>query len=211
MNKGHLVIMTVTVLAASGSAFLSYRMSSLEKRVSLAAGDLLSEISEIRSMTERLSDETGAHEKAREERFLKAEESLSRIEGKVSSQFSQTLGMKKTYDELLSEQKKRTVDTAGKDMQAEEAKKEGLMLYAEKKYGEAYVKLSTSLLSHEGDWECRLYRAKSLYLSNPLESSSYPKILRDIKILRENGFSDNELSAIEKNILMETGGTGYDE
>lgn len=117
--------------------------------------------------------------------------------------------MGRTYDAILEEQKKKTVDTAGKDKSYLEAKNNAIASYNKGSYSASYDGFRKLTQTFTDDMECRLYKAKSLYYKNRADSSSYAQILEDIRILKQNGDSDTELLEIEKSILAEK--EGFDE
>ncbi|WP_294012733.1 hypothetical protein [uncultured Treponema sp.] len=141
--------------------------------------------------------------------FQKVNESVQALNQKSDAQFSKTVGMGRTYDAILEEQKKKTVDTAGKDKSNIEAKKNAVALYKKGIFSASYDEFRKLTQAFTDDMECRLYKAKSLYYKNRADSSSYAEILADIRTLKQNGVSDAELLEIEKSILAEKG--GFDE
>ncbi|WP_308510680.1 hypothetical protein [uncultured Treponema sp.] len=141
--------------------------------------------------------------------FQKVNESVQALNQKSDAQFSKTVGMGRTYDAILEEQKKKTVDTAGKDKSYLEAKNNAIASYNKGSYSASYDGFRKLTQTFTDDMECRLYKAKSLYYKNRADSSSYAQILEDIRILKQNGDSDTELLEIEKSILAEK--EGFDE
>ena len=117
--------------------------------------------------------------------------------------------MSKTYDAILEEQKKKTIDTAEKDKAIIESKNNAIDLYKKGKYSIAYDEFNKLTEIFTDDIECRVYKAKSLYYKNRADSSSYAEILEDIKVLKQNGAADDEVLEIEKSILAEK--EGFDE
>lgn len=134
---------------------------------------------------------------------------LAKINRKSDAQYSKTVGMSKTYDAILEEQKKKTLDTSEKDKSNIEAKKNAVALYKKGIFSASYDEFRKLTQTFTDDMECRLYKAKSLYYKNRADSSSYAEILADIRTLKQNGFSDTELLEIEKSILAEK--EGFDE
>lgn len=131
---------------------------------------------------------------------------ITRLYQISNAQYSKTVVMSKTYDAILEEQKKKTVDTAEKDTSNIESKKKALDLYKKGNYAAAYDELNKLVQVYTEDMEIRLYKVKSLYYRNRADSSSYAEILDDIKILNLNGAVDGEILAIEKSILVEKEG-----
>lgn len=130
---------------------------------------------------------------------------LSNIETRSNKQFSETKSMKKTYDDMLAEQKKKTVDTITTDTAVAKMIEEGDMFYKTGNYFESF-KVYTDVLSFDGENnDVRLKRMISLYYMNPMDTSKYPEILSECDILKHNGKSDKRLIEIERTILTELG------
>lgn len=141
-----------------------------------------------------------------EENKTEIKNDLAKINQKADAQFSKTVGMSKTYDTILEEQKKKTIDTAEKDKSILVAKKNALALYKKGSYSDAYDEYKKLVQAYTEDMECRLYKAKSLYYKNRADSSSYAEILKDIRILKQNATADDEILEIEKSIVAEKDG-----
>lgn len=131
---------------------------------------------------------------------------LSMISRRSESQFSKTVSMGRTYDAILEEQKKKTVDTAEKDKAFLEAKKAALALYKRGDFAAASIEFKKLIEERRDDMECLLYKTKSLFYMNRADSSNYSEILDNIKILRRNAAADGECLEIEKAVLAEQGG-----
>ena len=144
-----------------------------------------------------------------EENAADIKNDLATINRKSDAQFSKTVSMSRTYDAILDEQKKKTVDTAEKDKTNVEAKKNAIALYKKGFFSASYDEFKKLTQTFTDDMECRLYKAKSLYYKNRADSSSYAEILADIRTLKQNGVFDAELLEIEKSILAEK--EGFDE
>ena len=131
---------------------------------------------------------------------------LSQINGNTTKQYSQTKTMKETYDAILNEQKKKTVDTAEKESTILSIKKSALSHYESKQYALAFEEFRKALEMDVEDLESRSYKTKSLYYKNKADSTRYKEILADISILRAYGYIDDETIEIEKAIKAEKGG-----
>ncbi|MBR7063594.1 MAG: hypothetical protein IKI31_00315, partial [Treponema sp.] len=132
---------------------------------------------------------------------------LQDIKNASDKQFSQTLKIKKTYDNILEEQKKRTIDVTGKDRVISKKRAEGMQCYKEKNFLLSHKLFSDVLLEENDDFEVRSLKAKSLYYLNRLDSSKYHEILNDIRIVKENGFYDSEIEKIENEINQDLFGS----
>ena len=63
---------------------------------------------------------------------------LSELKDKSDLQYTKTVGMKNTYDALLEEQKKKTIDTAENDTEFQRIKAEALLMYQKGNYVSSY-------------------------------------------------------------------------
>lgn len=133
----------------------------------------------------------------------KLQGSLTSISQKSDEHLSKTLDMSKTYEELLEEQKRKTLDTTAQDSAVSRMKDEANRLYSQKKYAAAYREYKKVLLYRSEDLDCRLNKMKSLYYMNRADSSKYKEILEDIRILRLAGKLDEEADRIERLINAE--------
>lgn len=133
-------------------------------------------------------------------------ECLEKIQSGNDEQYNKTVDIKNIYDNLLSEQKKKTVDITSRDSAVSKIKKDAENYYSKKNYVMAYKEFSKVLSYYNDDLESRLLKAKSLYYINRADSSSYSEILKDINTLKENGMADKEILQIEESIKMELEG-----
>ena len=194
-DKKFAVTVSAMVLMLASNIFLAARIVSLEKAVSaleVKTDGFGKSLAEFR-----------AHADVQAGRIQK---DLGEIAEKADMQFSRTVGMSRTYDALLSEQKKKTVDTTSLDNAVESMRREAKKHFAEKKYSLAYNEFKKVLSYQKDDMESRLNKMKSLYYKNRADSSSYSEILEDIRILRENGHLDEEAAQIEKLVTAEREG-----
>ena len=128
------------------------------------------------------------------------------ISNKLDTQFSQTVSMSKTYDNLLDEQRKKTVDITTQDSAIAQIKKIAEQYYTEKNYALACKEFYKVLSYQNDDMSSRLMKMKCLYYKNRADSSKYNEILEDIRIVKANGYYDSEAAEIEKNIIAEIEG-----
>ena len=157
----------------------------------------------------KINDEILIILSSQEENTIDIKNELAKINRKSDAQYSKTVVMSKTYDAILEEQKKKTLDTSEKDKSNIEAKKNAVALYKKGIFSASYDEFRKLTQTFTDDMECRLYKAKCLYYKNRADSSSYAEILADIRTLKQNGVSDAELLEIEKSILAEK--EGFDE
>lgn len=133
-------------------------------------------------------------------------QNLSSIRNKTDAQFSKTVSMSRTYQEILEEQKKATVDIAAKDNALSQMKENAEEFYLNKNYAQSYEECKKYLMYQGDDMRVRLLKAKSLYYMNKSDSSKYSEIASDINTLKINGFIDEELLNIEECIKAEMEG-----
>ena len=131
---------------------------------------------------------------------------LSELKDKSDLQYTKTVGMKNTYDALLKEQKKKTIDTAENDTEFQRIKAEALLMYQKGNYVSSYEGFEKLVKLDFSDMESLMYKMKSLYYMNPADSSRYSEIIEIMRTLKINSAADKECVEIEKNVLLETEG-----
>jgi len=174
---------------------------------------LIVQVMNLKNIIENLGEKTLSFEKNLEEYkenitslIIDIHKELELMNVKTNEQFLKTVGMSKTYDAILKEQKNKTIDTAEKDNVIIVAKNNALVLYKKGKYSEAYEEFKKITQTNTDDMESRCYKAKSRYYQNRADSSSYQEILSDITILKQNSAADDEIIDIEKSIFAEKEG-----
>lgn len=174
---------------------------------------LIVQVMNLKNIIENLGEKTLSFEKNLEEYkenitslIIDIHKELELMNVKTNEQFLKTVGMSKTYDAILKEQKNKTIDTAEKDNAIIVAKNNALVLYKKGKYSEAYEEFKKITQINADDMESRCYKAKSRYYQNQADSSSYQEILSDITILKQNSAADDEIINIEKSIFAEKEG-----
>ena len=123
----------------------------------------------------------------------------------TNTHISQAHTIKQTYDAILDEQKKKTVDTSKVDSTIEKMKTNALLLYDTKDYLGAYYQFKNILIYEVSDLKTRAYKTKALYYSNPANKSNYNEILEDMKMLFVSEEWDLELEDIRDIIKIEKG------
>lgn len=131
---------------------------------------------------------------------------LCELKDKSDLQYTKTVGMKNTYDALLEEQKKKTIDTAENDTEFQRIKAEALLMYQKGNYVSSYEGFEKLVKLDFSDMESLMYKMKSLYYMNPADSSRYSEIIEIMRTLKINSAADKECVEIEKNVLLETEG-----
>lgn len=131
---------------------------------------------------------------------------LSELKDKSDLQYTKTVGMKNTYDALLEEQKKKTIDTAENDTEFQRIKAEALLMYQKGNYVSSYEGFEKLVKLDFSDMESLMYKMKSLYYMNPADSSRYSEIIEIMRTLKINSAADKECVEIEKTVLLETEG-----
>lgn len=199
-----LIVMSSTLFSVS-QIFLISRIQKLSKEIS----DLDKDVKNVELKTDCFEKNLAASIENTDVNFQNLNDSVQALNQKSDAQYSKTVVMSKTYDTILEEQKKKTLDTSEKDKSNIEAKKNAVALYKKGIFSASYDEFRKLTQAFTDDMECRLYKAKSLYYKNRADSSSYAEILADIRTLKQNGVSDAELLEIEKSILAEK--EGFDE
>ena len=205
-NKEIVAFISIAVLLAASQAFTVIQTA----RCRASVEDLSARIVEF--MTQTGTQLEGVREEMRELEELQKTgtagiwESLEVLSSKSDAQMSQTAGMKKTYDDLYEEQRKKTLDTTSQDTAVAQIKRDAEKYYSEKNYAAAYREFVKVLSYQKDDMESRLKKMKSLYYKNRTDSSKYSEILDDIRILKANGHCDKEATEIERIILAEREG-----
>lgn len=131
---------------------------------------------------------------------------LCELKEKSDLQYTKTVGMKNTYDALLEEQKKKTIDTAENDTEFQRIKAEALLMYQKGNYVSSYEGFEKLVKLDFSDMESLMYKMKSLYYMNPADSSRYSEIIEIMRTLKINSAADKECIEIEKTVLLETEG-----
>ena len=131
---------------------------------------------------------------------------LSELKDKSDLQYTKTVGMKNTYDAILEEQKKKTIDTAENDTEFQRIKAEALLMYQKGNYVSSYEGFEKLVKLDFSDMESLMYKMKSLYYMNPADSSRYSEIIEIMRTLKINSAADKECVEIEKAVLLETEG-----
>lgn len=131
---------------------------------------------------------------------------LSELKDKSDLQYTKTVGMKNTYDALLEEQKKKTIDMAENDTEFQRIKAEALLMYQKGNYVSSYEGFEKLVKLDFSDMESLMYKMKSLYYMNPADSSRYSEIIEIMRTLKINSAADKECIEIEKAVLLETEG-----
>lgn len=213
MNKKVITLVSFIVLLIISHILLTVKIFNLKEELSKLEEKTdsfetsLVEFQEHEDLQiSKINDEILVILSRQEENTIDIKNELAKINKKSDAQFSKTVGMSKTYDVILEEQKKKTIDTSEKDKSNIEAKKNAVALYNKGSFSASYDEFRNLTQTFTDDIECRLYKAKSLYYKNRADSSSYAEILTDIRILKQNGVSDTELLEIEKAILTEREG-----
>lgn len=148
-----------------------------------------------------------------EERFtiidnenIEIKENINGIVSVNMHQFNEAKKVRMTYDKLLDEQKKKTVDVSGKDSLVIELTEIGNKQYSEGKYLDAYENYCKVLLYQPENSEIRFKKMSSLYYSNSMNSTNQKEILDDCSTLKNNGYTNPKIEEIEKSVRQERDG-----
>ena len=206
-NKMTVVFIIVAILLAASQALTVIQtarcrtsVEELAARIDGLIGNADTRIDSVEEGINKLADRED------DGRISEILEKLDLLSSKSDTQISQTAGMKKTYDDLYEEQRKKTLDTTSQDTAVAQIKKDAESYFSQKNYAAAYREFVKVLSYQKDDMESRLKKMKSLYYKNRADSSKYTEILEDIRILKANGHCDSEASEIERIILAEREG-----
>ena len=213
LNKKTFCFTTFILIALISNIILLHQTLSLKKSV-------LNLEKKVTNFDDRLSDFTDREKEVldgidkgitlilngQEDNQREVKNELERINRKTDTQFSKTVSMSKTYDAILEEQKKKTIDTAEKDNAFLEEKNNALSLYKKGDFTSAYTALKKLSEERKEDMECLACKTKSLFYMNRADSSNYSEILENIKILKQNAAADTECLEIEESIICEQEG-----
>lgn len=199
------------ILIIVGFAILMFLQSFQIWRNEKNKEDILKKLNEFSEQIEKnnLSYEESFSILSKKLDELKEIENLGfeNINNRTDRQFSKTVEIKETYENLLNEQQKQNISTVAQDSVVEKMIKDGNEAFAKKQYSESYEFFSNVLKYHRDNIDIRIKKALSLYKANPMNSSSYKEILEDCKIIKNKGGHNEELEKIEKIILLEQGAT----
>lgn len=194
-NKNFLILYFIVFLLIASNIFLSVQISTFKTLLSIHSSQIERIETEIKFLSDKFDRSTAV-----------IQESFASIDRKSDEQFNKTLGIKRTYDDILIEQKKKTVDTTSQETAISKIKNEAERYYAEKNYAMAYKEFMKVLSYQNDDMKIRLKKMKSLYYKNRADSSRYTEILEDIRILKANGYFDDDVQEIERTIVAEREG-----
>lgn len=107
------------------------------------------------------------------------------------------------YRNLLDEQRKKTIDRVYREEDLEGRVQSGLELIQEEKYGQARDAFLQVVYQEPDNMSARFYAAYSLFYENKLDRSLYGAILRELAIIRANGFDRPEIAEMEAFISAE--------
>lgn len=160
----------------------------------------------------------------RKESERRFEEAISRLESmqdfaekqglvliqRINTTDAQIGRINSVYGNLLAEQRKKTIDKVYREEDLEGRMKSGLELLADKKYGQARVAFMQVLNQEPDNMSARFYAAHSLFCENRLDRSQYGELLKEVAILRANGFDRPEIAEMEAFINDERNGLRED-
>ena len=121
-------------------------------------------------------------------------------------QIKQSQNINETYGKVLEETKKEInhiLDEGYNELP--KIKEAGLYFYDNKNYLEAYNKFKNILLFEEDNHEIRNMLVKSLYYSNPANSTNFTEIMNEINKIKNTVYNDAEIKKIENIIKLERG------
>lgn len=203
-------LISVIICLVAADIFLIVQNRGLRSEASAAANEISVQLSEqLQYVDARFEDIKGDVQMlldSQRRNAVEIQENLASMRKRVDAQFLQTVGIKETYDNILEEQKKKTVDTVSQDTAMQKIKENAERYYSENKFALAYKEFKKVLSYQYDDMECRLKKMKSLYYMNPADGSKYSEILEDIRTLKSGGYADDETFQIEASINAEREG-----
>lgn len=205
-NKEIVAFISIAVLLAASQAFTVIQTARCRASVENLSARIDEFITQTGTQLEGVREEMRELEELQKTGTAGIWESLEVLSSKSDAQMSQTAGMKKTYDDLYEEQRKKTLDTTSQDTAVAQIKKDAEAYFSQKNYAAAYREFVKVLSYQKDDMESRLKKMKSLYYKNRADSSKYTEILEDIRILKANGLMDSEATEIERIITAEREG-----
>lgn len=107
------------------------------------------------------------------------------------------------YGNLLAEQRKKTIDRVYREEDLDGRMKSGLKLMTEEQYVQARDAFLQVAYQEPDNMSARFYAAYSLFCENRLDRSRYGSILKEIAIIRSNGFDRPEVAEMEAFISAE--------
>ena len=121
-------------------------------------------------------------------------------------QIKQSQNINETYGKVLEETKKEINHKLDEGYnEIPKIKEVGLYFYDNKNYLEAYNKFKNILLFEEDNHEIRNMLVKSLYYSNPANSTNFTEIMNEINKIKNTVYNDAEIKKIENIIKLERG------
>ena len=112
------------------------------------------------------------------------------------------------YGNLLAEQRKKTIDKVYREEDLKGRMQSGLELLEEEKYGQARDAFLHVAYQEPDNMSARFYAAYSLFYENKLDRSLYGAILKELAIIRANGFDRPEIAEVEAFISAEQNALG---
>ena len=207
MSVKQLVVICLSVLLLTGGlVFLCIQNVQLKKSAFELESSLKKYFENTEIQIESLKKEVEQLSENQEKNKSLIVMTLSELKDKSDLQYTKTVGMKNTYDALLEEQKKKTIDTAENDTEFQRIKAEALLMYQKGNYVSSYEGFEKLVKLDFSDMESLMYKMKSLYYMNPADSSRYSEIIEIMRTLKINSAADKECVEIEKNVLLETEG-----
>lgn len=207
MSVKQLVVICLSVLLLTGClVYLCIQNVQLKKSAFELESSLKKYFENTEIQIESLKKEVEQLSENQEKNKSLIVMTLSELKDKSDLQYTKTVGMKNTYDALLEEQKKKTIDTAENDTEFQRIKAEALLMYQKGNYVSSYEGFEKLVKLDFSDMESLMYKMKSLYYMNPADSSRYSEIIEIMRTLKINSAADKECIEIEKTVLLETEG-----
>ena len=155
-NKKIMCLLPAVFALTSLNIFIVFQVSALKKSVSFLEAKvkvfderLSAFLEQEKEMIENIDKKISLILNEQEENQKEIKNELERIKYRTDTQFSKTVSMSKTYDAILAEQKKKTVDTAEKDSAFIEAKKHAAGMYGKNEFNKTLGLKHQALYSYK--------------------------------------------------------------
>lgn len=202
----------VLVFLLCGQVYAIYELINVKYKINSVSSDIISLLQAIKGQDENFEIQVETVNDLMETVSLKLDKCESQfqeyyhsLKKSIETQSLESKNTRETFKAILDEQKNKSIDIASKDEFIKRKKEEGVKFIKQNDYSSAFKIYDEILLYQENDLEIRFIRMKCLYYSNPSDSRNYSNILNECSILQANGYSNSELTKIQKAVMREMG------
>jgi len=210
-NSHNTSILLVTALALTAacvvlSSLCLYALHCTRNEMHTECAALETGLGTLGGRLENLSSSTQTNFLEQNKMLSQSFERETSAYGRLDRQIGTKINtLNQTYSGLLQEQQKQRVSTTEKDTEITAAQTDGEHLFAQGRYREAAEKFNSVLVYQKTNQTVRFYAAYAEFLSNPMDSTQYGKIVRVFNGLKQEGFQRNEIDTTLEYIKNETG------